>query len=163
MPTEIRRMTQEEYDYFYAWSVEHHARELMEQSHMPLEKAMKEAGAEFSEMLPEGLDTPHNHLMTILDCDTKENIGFIWTLHEVTEGRKQSFVCDFAIWEAYRRKGYAFEALRQAEKQAANANCVESVLFVSDNNIAANALYQKCSYRVLREKGCGKYMIKPLL
>ncbi len=160
MSVTIRKMTEEEYKVFCQWSIEHQAKELMEELHMSQEEAIKETIAEVSEMLPDGLHTQNNYLMTIVA--ENEAAGFIWTIHEETEGRKQSFLCDFAIWELKRRKGYGAAALYLEEKDAAAAGCRESVLFVADRNDAARALYEKCGYRVLRQEGRGKYMIKKL-
>lgn len=162
MFVKLRRMTNEEFESFYGWSIEHQAKELMEELHISQKEAISETIKEVAKILPDGVDTPHNYFMTIFDLDSEENIGFVWTLHEVTEGRKQSFICDFAIWESKRRKRYASAALRLAENQAAEAGCVESVLFVKDNNTAATALYRKCGYQVLRQHRYGKYMIKQL-
>ena len=158
----IRPMTDEEYRIFYQWSVEHHAKELMEQLRKSEEEALGEAGEEVQGMLPGGLATANHFLMTIVE-ESKETAGFIWTIHEEYEGRKQCFICDFAIWESMRRKGYGAAALALAEKQAGEAGCRESVLFVSDDNEAAKALYRKCGYRVLRPEGYGKFMIKDIL
>ena len=160
MPITIRNMTQQAYDAFYRWSVEHHANELMEQKCIPREEASKEASKELSGMLPNGFHTENNFLMSIIS--NEEIVGYIWTLHEETDGKKQSFLCDFAIWEEYRRKGYGAQALLLMEKQAADAGCVESVLFVADRNAEARTLYEKSGYRVLRQAGYGKYMIKEL-
>jgi ribosomal protein S18 acetylase RimI-like enzyme len=153
-------MTQQAYDIFYRWSVEQHTVELMEQKGISWEEASKEASKELSGMLPDGLHTENNFLLSIVDDG--EIVGFIWTLHEETGGKKQSFLCDFAIWEEYRRKGYGAQALLLMEKQAAEAGCRESVLFVADRNLAARALYKKCGYCDLRQAGCGWYMIKEL-
>ena len=162
MSVELIKMTKEEFDGFYAWSIDNHATELMEKQNLSRDDAVRKATAELAAMLPEGLSTPKNLFMTIIDNDCHENIGFIWTLHEVTGGRKQSFICDFTIWENKRRNGYATAALLLAEKQATAAGCQESVLFVSDANTDAKALYDKCGYRILRPAVYGKYMIKDL-
>ena len=44
--------------------------------------------------------------MTIFD-EKEEPVGFIWTLHEHSEDIKQSFLCDFDIYEkdAMRTRG----------------------------------------------------------
>lgn len=160
MSVKIRKMTKDEFERFYHWSVEQNVKELMEELHLSQEEAMKKTTAEVAQMLPEGLDTEHNHLFTIVAGE--ENAGFIWTVHEEFEGRKQSFVCDFAIWESKRRKGYGAAALSLVEKHAADAGCQESVLFVSNENAAAKALYKKCGYHVLRPEEHGTYMVKPL-
>ena len=149
MSVTIREMTHEEYEQFYAWSVQNHPAELVEQ-------ARKEIAA----MLPDGLETEHNQLMTIVA--EGENVGFLWTLHEKTDGKMQSFLCDFAVWEQNRRKGYGRAALAVAEENAKAAGCVESVLFVADDNTVARAFYETCGYQVLRRKDYGQYMIKQL-
>jgi ribosomal protein S18 acetylase RimI-like enzyme len=100
--------------------------------------------------------------MTVTQTGSGENIGFIWMLHEQTDGRQQCFLCDFAIWEPYRRKGFGAAALALAEKDALESECREVVLFVTDRNTAAKALYEKSGYRVLRQAGYGKYLSKHL-
>jgi len=158
----IRKMTDGEFERFFRWSMEQHAQELMEGSHLSREAAVREAQEELSRMLPDGLHTNGNYLMTILEANSEENAGFIWTIHEETAGRKQSFLCDFAVWEEKRRKGYASCALHLAETMTAEALCRESVLFVADWNEPAKALYEKCGYRFLRKQEQGQYMIKQL-
>ena len=162
MAVTIRPMIQREFEQFYDWSVEHQAQELMTQLHISKEDAVMNAIAEITQMLTHGLHTKHHYLMTILEDGGEETAGFIWTLHEEFEGKQQSFLCDFVIWESYRRKGYATAALHLAERHAAEAGCCESVLFVSDDNEAARSLYQKNGYQVLRQKDYGKFMIKQL-
>lgn len=160
MSAKIRKMTHDEFEIFYQWSAEQNVKEMMDEFHLSQEEAAKKTAAELARMLPDGLHTENNHLFTIVADG--ESAGFIWTLHEEFEGRKQSFVCDFAIWESKRRKGYGAAALHLVEKHAADAGCQESVLFVSDDHEAANALYKKCGYHVLRPEAHGKYMVKPL-
>ena len=162
MAVKIRMMSTAEFDVFYELSVESSAKELMEECAMPHDAALKETKEEVARMLPDGLTTKYNYLMTIVEVDTDDIAGFIWTLHEETTGRKQNFICDFVILEPKRRKGYAVKALRLVEKRAAEAGCQESVLFVSDKNHAAEALYRKCGYQFLRHVDYGKYMLKQL-
>jgi len=160
MSVTIRPMTGDEFERFCQWSIEQQAAELMKEQDLPRETARKETAEEVAGMLPDGLHTAHNHFLTIMAAD--ENVGFLWTIHEETEGRKQCFLCDFAIWESKRRNGYGAAALHLAEQEAAKAGCLESVLFVSEKNAAARALYEKCGYRVLRRAGRGSYLIKQL-
>ena len=162
MSVMIRPMTSKEFERFYKWSAEHQVKELMKELHMSQADAIKEALHELARMLPDGLNTACNHLMSIVVEESEEVVGFIWTIHEETAGRKQSFLCDLAIWEPKRRKRYATVALSLAEKNAAEAGCRESVLFVADRNDAAKALYGKQGYVFLRQEGYGSYMIKQL-
>ena len=161
MKVKLIKMNQEEYDVFYQKSFEHHVRELILEEKMSEKAAEKETTEELRAMLPEGLNTENNYLMTIFD-EKEEPVGFIWTLHEYSEDIKQSFLCDFEIYEKDRRKGYASESLKQMENDAKQAGCRESVLFVADENAAAIALYEKCGYVSFREFNYGKYMKKTL-
>ena len=158
----VRKMTNAEFERFYQWSIDNHVKELLEENQMTIEEAIRETKEEVAAMLPDGLNTKDNYLMMIEERDSKEPVGFIWTLHEETEGKKQSFVCDFFIYESKRRKGYATATLAEVEKEAVEAGCQESVLFVADNNYAAIKLYKKCNYQFLRQMDYGKYMIKQL-
>ena len=162
MAVTMRKMTQSEFEEVYDWSVKYHAKELVEEIDISEEDAVSETIEELKYMLPDGLDTPDHYLMTIIEEDSGEAVGFVWTLHEEFQERQQSFVCDFAIWEPHRRKGYATEALSLVEKAAAEAGCEESVLFVRDINIAARALYAKCGYEDFREKDYGNFMKKQI-
>lgn len=67
MSATIRKMTKEEFEDFYAWSVEHHAKELMDELHKTLDEAIRETTAEVAKMLPEGLNTQHNYFMAIVE------------------------------------------------------------------------------------------------
>ena len=162
MPVILRRMTDAEFETFCAYGVQDRKRELMQQNQLPHETAVAEAQKELAEMLPDGIHTECHFLMTIKDAQSNMPVGFLWTIHEETDGKKQSFLCDFVIHAEYRRKGYAAAALKAMEQTAKGTGCEESVLFVADTNAAANALYEKCGYRFLRQMDDGKYMIKQL-
>lgn len=162
MPVFIRKMTEDEFESFRRLSIDDQAKDLMQETGLSLEEAFREAGEEFAGMLPDGMKTADNHLMSVVEKDSGEVVGFIWTLHEETEGRKQSFLCDFAITESKRRKGYGMKALLLMEHFAMENGCRESVLFVSDSNAPAKALYRKCGYRSLRQEAYGEYLIKIL-
>lgn len=95
-------------------------------------------------MLPDGLCTPSNQLISIIY--RSETVGYLWFLTEVYKGIRQAFLCDLYIREDYRRCGAASSALAELEKRAASAGCTECVLFVSEANTAARSLYQKAGY-----------------
>ena len=134
MPVKIRIMTDSEFEFFRQWSVENHAKELMEERGLTWEEAVKETEEEIAQMLPNGLDTAHNDLMTIAEVSGDESVGVIWTLREETLGRKQSFLCDFVIWDTNRhqlRFCSSFSELKIATLQILATIC----------NVAINVLY----------------------
>ncbi len=162
MSVHMRKMTNAEFDIFCEWSVSSQTKDYMKIHGLSFESARHQAMEEIQNMLPDRLNTPEHNLMTIELSDTKEVAGFIWTLQEEFNGKKQTFLCDFVILESYRRKGYATDALAIMHRYAMEAGCQEVVLFVSDHNIAAQNLYVKCGYQFLRKCDHGQYMVKSL-
>lgn len=160
MSVKFEKMTQDGFCAFCQQSIENHAFELMEELQLTWEAAFKNAESEFSSILPQGSDTQNNQFLTIMA--EEKNVGFLWILYEKTEGRSQCFICDLAIWESSRKKGYATAALALAEQKAKQSGCAEMVLFVSDKNTPAMKLYEKCGYQFLRRQNYGKYMVKDL-
>ena len=162
MSVHLRKMTNTEFDVFYEWSVSSQMKDYMEIHGLSFESAWHQAMEEFQNMLPDGLSTLNHNLMTIVLSDTKEVAGFIWTLQEEFVGKRQIFLCDFVIFESYRRKGYATDVLAIMHRYAMEAGCEEIVLFVSDHNIAAQNLYFQCGYLFLRKCDHGQYLVKSL-
>ena len=162
MSVMIRGRTEKEYEAFCRMSIAHHVAERMEECAMPQDDATIQAKIEFAGMLPDGLNTKNHYLMTIVEEGNKEVVGFIWTIHEYTDGLKQSFVCDFVILDSKRRNGYAAATLSLTEKMALEAGCLESVLYVAENNYPAKAIYRKCGYQFFRQMEYGQYMKKQL-
>ena len=161
MPVNIRKMTDEEYASFYRASVESHAAELSEELDISFEDAYEKALSEIDGMLYDGLNTKDNDLMSIV-ADGR-SVGYIWTLYEESCGESRAFVCDLAVCKTERRKGYGEKALLLSEDRAKERGCKVTVLFVNDKNHAAISLYEKCSYKTLRQAGNGRYMIKRLI
>ena len=162
MNIRLRAMTAKEYEDFYEYSIIHHADELMEEINLTADEAMAETEKELQEMLPDGLETKDNCLMTIEDAADHRTVGFIWYLSERTDGVKQAFLCDFVIYHQERRKGYATAALREMEKLARRRGCTESVLFVSHVNLPARNLYAGCGYVFLKKGDYGEFLKKKL-
>ncbi|MCR5092848.1 MAG: hypothetical protein K6B72_02640 [Lachnospiraceae bacterium] len=92
MSVTLSGMTPEEYEAFYQMSFSNHVEELIAEEHMSLEDARRESEDELSQMLPDGLRTENNYLMTIREAEEHIPVGYIWTLHEDCEGTRQSFL-----------------------------------------------------------------------
>ena len=163
MKTILRKMTLEEYDAFYEGSIKNHIRELIKENNISEEDALSQTKQELQEMLPNGLSTASNFLMTIKDSSSEKCVGFIWYLYEVANGVQQCFLCDFVINVSERRKGYATESIILMEKNAVQSGCKESVLFVGNENEAAQKLYTNCGYAFLRDLDDGMYFKKVIL
>lgn len=89
--------------------------------------------------------------VTIREMTDEEYVSFFrWSIQSQAKDLIEEGACS---WE---------DALAMAEKDAMEAGCREVVLFVTDRNTAAKALYEKSGYRVLRQAGYGKYLSKHL-
>ena len=156
----LEKMSKDEYLEFYKISFESQVEELMLKEALSQEAAEDEAENELKEMLPDGLETENNFLFSIKLQD--QIVGYIWFLTEYHEKVKQAFICDFMIYKEFRNKGYGQSALSKMEKAAHEYGCKESVLFVEENNIIAQKLYEKAGYKVIDKHSYGFFMKKSL-
>lgn len=160
MNVRLRKMNTSEFQLFKKYSIEDYSKDLMKNSEMSVEEAMLQSEKEFTEMLTDGVDTPHNDLMVIEDSDTQKNVGVIWYLYEVTDGIKHTFLSDFIVKEEERRKGYATAAFYEMEKAARLRGCTECRLYVWKHNPKGINLYTKVGYTTFRDEEDGMYMKK---
>ena len=162
MNVRLRKMNLQEFEAFQEYSTNDYAKDLMKDQGISLERARKQAIDEFSEMLPEGINTKDHSIMMIVEESSQKNVGIIWYLYETAEGTKQVFLNDLLIYEEERRKGYATAALSEMAHHAAEAGCSQSVIYVWKHNPSGVNLYTKCGYATFRELDHGMYMRKEI-
>ena len=97
------------------------------------------------ELLPQGKDTPGNHLFTLLDGASRP-VGTLWIAEQARAGTRIAYVYDIEIDSAHRRKGYAAQALNAVERMARELGLSGIALHVFGHNAAAQALYVKLGY-----------------
>ena len=138
-------------------SIKEYAQDLIASGQSTEADAHKAASNEFDEILPEGFCTPYHFLYHITNKQG-EIIGFIWF-----ESRENdAFICDFAINENQRRKGYGRKALTELERIVGEKGIAIISLHVFEHNIPAIALYQSMGYQVSEEGSGGCFMAKRL-
>ncbi|MBO4562209.1 MAG: GNAT family N-acetyltransferase [Clostridia bacterium] len=150
---EFRIMTGEEFLVFRERSISEYVIDLMNGQSMTLEEARKEAEEEFEEALADWPDTPDQFVMKIDAAETGDEVGWLWYSYEDDEDGKQAFLCDFLIYEEFRRRGYASAALAEMERRAKADGSEYAALIVWDHNPPGQALYKKCGYA---EEGRGE-------
>lgn len=160
----LRRMTEEEFLKYKKDNVADYARDLLKGKNITEEQALMKAENEFNWALPDGLDTPDNFLMKIIDAASGKEVGIIWFLYEWNQSHdtRNVFLSDLLIYEPERRKGYASAAVNEMNSLAKADGCRSSVLFVWEHNPGGARLYEKCGYEPAHRIQGGTYMKKAL-
>jgi ribosomal protein S18 acetylase RimI-like enzyme len=103
------------------------------------------AQQEFDRLLPNGLETANQHLLSIRAA--KGNlVGFLFLTVISRVSGSEAFILDLVIFSDFRRKGYARDALLQLEQYVVNLGLNTISLSVFSHNEVARALYQKIDY-----------------
>jgi len=151
----LREMLPDEQSAFRSYSISDYARELAGDRNISPEAALAQAGQEFDELLP------GSFLKTIEVYSIP--VGVLWYLTEETDSVRHAFLNDFVIAPEHRRKGYASAALKTLAQEAQARGCTEIRLYVSDDNHAAKALYERCGFQLLRPFSGGAYLHKTII
>lgn len=105
-------------------------------------EGLAKAREETRQLLPAGLATPNHFLFSIRAHPQDEKVGMIWLALEP----RGAFVYDLLIFEPFRRKGYAEEAMRAVEQVAQEHGARKISLHVFGDNVGARKLYSKLGY-----------------
>ena len=153
-------MTETEFEAFLQMSYDSFADDLLrEEPLMTREAALQEARSEVGELLPKGLKTPAQYLLTIFN-EENTAVGYLW--YDLM-GRSKAFIDDFYIFPEYRRKGYALSALKVLEEFLKGQKIPHITLHVFENNTAARCLYEKAGLEYVQMERAQKgslYMFK---
>lgn len=116
----------------------------------PEEGALERARREFSRLLPGGLSTPNNFLLSIVDPQTRVIVGSLWWTIVDTAGLRIALVFDVHISKQHRRLGFASRALRELLQQIAEMDGLSHVaLHVFSFNEGARALYKSLGFEIV--------------
>jgi ribosomal protein S18 acetylase RimI-like enzyme len=144
--TTLVAMTEAEYEGFLARAVPAFAKDKCESGAWTVEESLARSLQSFLELLPQGLETPDNHLFTIRG-DGAVQVGALWFALEQRGGARVAYVYDIEVLPAYRRLGHARRALVALEGEARARGAAGVALHVFGHNAAARALYQALDYR----------------
>ena len=139
MAVRLRLMTEAEYTIYREYAVSEYAKDKIAAGNWKPEEALQHANAEFSQSMPSG----GNFLYIIEDANSEQRVGVLWL---AVEPSGNGFIYDFEIDEAFRRQGYASQALAELENVAREKGIEKIGLHVFGHNAAARALYQKMGY-----------------
>lgn len=97
-----------------------------------------------------------SHAMLIAHRGT-ERVGFVLLLDSLPDEvtlMPQAFLAYMAVEPAWRRRGVGAALMAAAEDEARRRGLPYMALMVTDENVAARALYDDCGYRTERRLLC---------
>jgi ribosomal protein S18 acetylase RimI-like enzyme len=106
-------------------------------------ESLAKSREELEELLPAGVATPNHFFFTILAGDPEQKVGVLWL--SVEPGH--AFIFDLLIYERFRRKGYAKQAMLLLEDVAREKGAASIGLHVFADNRGARDLYVQLGYR----------------
>lgn len=104
-----------------------------------------EALASLDVLLPQGLATPGHHVMQLEDQDG-HHVGVMWFGETLEGDTRSAFLYDLWIVPAWRRCGFAREALQLLHADIRERGISSLSLNVFAHNDAAQALYRDAGY-----------------
>jgi ribosomal protein S18 acetylase RimI-like enzyme len=146
---ELVPMTAEEYEEYLEEMAPDYAREHVEAGNWPEEGAVEKALKEIREIdLPQGVETENNFLFTLVDPEIGEKVGMLWYGILQKGKKREAFVYDVIVDDAYRRRGYASQAFQQMEEMVKAVGVNVIGLHVFGYNTGAKAMYEKLGFEV---------------
>ncbi len=147
----LQPMTPAEYEPWLKAGIQEYADEKVRAGNWSADEALERSAEEHRKLLPQGLDTPDSYLYTIM-ADSSPGagltaVGMVW-LAVPPWKPPVAFIYDFLIYEPYRRRGYASQALAALEEKVRALGLDTIGLHVFGHNHAARALYEKAGYVV---------------
>lgn len=138
-------MSDEDYAAFLRKSIPEYAYDQMRAGNWTSHEAAGKARAEFQQMLPNGPQTPNQHLRIMLD-DKGHKMGMVWYFVDTRGERPKAFLIDFFFFSEDRHKGHEKEAfvVLEAELRALGVQRVELQVF--SHKTDELALYQNNNF-----------------
>ena len=149
MPILLRKMTQKSFEEYLEKAIPAYAFNNIESGRWPEEGALERSRADHESLLPDGINTKNNYLFEVISRNEDCIVGFLWLAIDDKFGSKSAFIYDIAIYEGYRRLGYARQALKDLESFVKDLGIYKIGLHVFHQNKSAQSLYDSMGYSVV--------------
>jgi len=144
----LRPMTDDEYAGWVTTSIAGYAESFVQNATMTPEEAQERSERDFAQLLPDGRDTPEQHVWTVTDADTGAVVGSLWINVRDRGIGRMAFVYDIEMLESERGKGYGRATMLAGEVAAKKLGATTMGLNVFGFNTAAINLYRSLGYEV---------------
>lgn len=128
----LRSIEQEEFDLFRSYCLND-------------ESADRYIRHRIDKTLPNGISTPNNQLLSIVN-QKQSVVGVLWYSIIERQDYREAFILDLIIYPQYRCQGYAQSAMRSFEEEIISMGVTKLALSVSPSNTEAIDLYKKSNF-----------------
>jgi len=142
----LRPMTASEYADWFEQSITGYAADKVASGQWTPEESLELARKELAELLPLGLETPGNHLFTVVDSQAVA-VGMLWFGVKKRFGADIAYVFNVSVRPERQREGHAARAFLALEEEVRRRGLSGIALHVFGHNNAARALYDKLGFR----------------
>jgi ribosomal protein S18 acetylase RimI-like enzyme len=139
---QLKPMPEADFKAYLEVLIPDYAQENVKSGRWTAEEALAASRAEIDKLLPDGLATENQYIFNIVADEETQPVGILW--FAVDKGK--AFVYDIVTYDAFRRRGYATQALLIMEDKARQMGLNTISLHVFGNNHAARVLYQKLGF-----------------
>ena len=139
-------MSKSEFEMYISRAVPKYADDSIRAYSMDPAVAIARAKCTYGKVLIDGIATENHYLFSIVDDEQDSQVGMIWFLLDASAGATSAFICDFEIFEEFRRKGYGRRTLQALENKLHREGVFQISLHVFAHNKAAQSLYKQLGY-----------------
>jgi GNAT superfamily N-acetyltransferase len=144
---ELLPMSHDQFQSYLEQVVLRYAKENIKAGYRTDEDAERCSREDHQRLLPQGIDTPLNYLLTIRDKANAEEVGALWLKVE-DRGRPVGFVYDLFLEERHRGKGLGKATMAALDAFAKERGLRALYLHVFSHNAVAIRLYQEAGFKV---------------
>ncbi|QIN83103.1 GNAT family N-acetyltransferase [Rubrobacter tropicus] len=145
---ELKEMPPERFPAYRDRLVLEYARDKVRAGAWSPEEAPRRSAADVGGLLPDGTETEGHYLLLLWDDLAGQEVGVVWIAILDSGVGRSAWIYDIEVYEGFRRKGYATQALRAVEDRATKLGGDRVGLQVFGHNPGARALYEKVGYEI---------------
>lgn len=139
-------LTRSEFADYQATTIPMYAHEKVRSGEWAEADAPRLAREAFDLLLPNGRDTPENHLFALREAADGPVIGVLWFAIRQRAADRIAYVYEIVIHPKFQRQGHARRAFRALEEKVREMGLSGIALHVFGHNTGARALYESLGY-----------------
>lgn len=136
----LEKMSKNDFSDFLNRTIPDYAHDCVQAGRWEKEDALEKSRNAFTELLPEGSDTPSHLLFSVKEG--QHSVGYLWVKVE----EKTAFIFQILIFPEFQRQGKGTEVLKQLSALLKAQGMIKLGLHVFKHNPGAIWLYEKLGF-----------------